>query len=500
MSYDLRRLLIFFLILVLPAFVFKEYHVLKSARQPQHVVVNEPKPAGPKIDHHFVVVYISNGANAFVEKSLHSICNQDYRHYRVIYVQNGNDAKTQKRVEDCLFGKKFGQRLEILSYATPVSVAKIYKEILQDCKDEEIIVQLSHHDWLSNYDVLKTLNETYQDDDVWLAYGSRLEYPSMKKADALHGRPLLNQQRLMKMPWSQASVKSFYARLLKQVDLDVLAVEFAGDDGVDYNFMVPMLKLAKWHVRYVPQAMSVHNRLNVSGGQPPLVLGKMMDQFSQNLQTCAHLAKGQQVDANRKADLIIMSHNQPYRLDVCLESIFRYVSGLESVYVIYTTDQEHQNLYLQLQEKYAQVCFRLGQNAFKTVVLGILKNQTSSSEFVAVATDNQLVQKKIQLGECIQAITQTEADVFYLSMESQGLLAKRNYSHSVPDRIHIMQPDQGTMAVPLNLVLYRKEELLHNLDKIDFNSPSTLIHAWQQGIGLPQMGLYYEQSKAVQLN
>ncbi len=500
MSYDLRRLLIFFLILVLPAFVFKEYHVLKSARQPQHVVVNDPKPVGPKVNHHFVVVYISNGANAFVEKSLKSICNQDYRHYRVVYVQNGGDSKTQKRVEECLFGKKFGQRLEILSYAKPVSVAKIYKEILQECKDEEIIVQLSHHDWLSNYDVLKTLNETYQDDDVWLAYGSRLEYPSMKKVGTLHGRPLVNQQRLMKMPWSQASVKSFYAKLLKQVDLDVLAIEFADDDLVDYNFMVPMLNLAKWHVRYVPQAMSVHNRLSMSSGQPPHVLGKMMDQFGQNLQTCAHLAKGQQIEANQKADLIIMSHNQPYRLEVCLESIFRYVTGIESVFVVYTTDEEHQNLYLQLQEKYGQVCFRLGQNAFKTVVLDILKNQRSSSGFVAIATDNQLVQKKIQMGECIQAITQTKADVFYLNMNSQGLLNKRNYSHGVPDRIHIMQPEQKAMAVPLNMVLYRKDELMSNLDKIDFNSSSTLIEAWQQGIGLPQMGLYYEQPKAVQLN
>ena len=480
--------------------MFKEYKVLKAARQPHKVSASIPKAPPKYKDHHFVVVYITQGFSPFVEKSLDSICNQQYQNYRIVYVQNGAEKGVQRRVENCLFQKKIAQRIEILNYPKVVPLATIYKQIVGECKEDDIIVVVNQHDWLSRFDVLTKLNETYQDEDVWLAYGNRLEYPSLRRPQAQPKKAAMNQRRLMKMPWSQASIKSFYAHLLSQIDLETLAIDYVDDDEIDYEFLMPMIKLAKWHIRHIPEVLSIHNRLRIPTDQPPLVIGQMMDQFSHHFSTCLNLAKGSHESVNhQKSDLIVLSRNQPFRLDVCLESVFRNMSGLDSVYVIYSADETHQGLYRQLQSKYQHVHFQQEQGALKPLMMSILKNRLSTTQFVTVATDDQLIQRPIQIGECIAALTQTDADAFYLNMQKEKMLLKRSYAHVLPDRIHILHPKKEMKISPLDLVLFRKSDLIHQLNRLEFTNAATLVEYWSKSIGNPSLGLYFETSKATKL-
>ncbi len=498
MHYDLRKLLIFFLILVLPAFVFKEYHVLKSARQPQHVAPSHPQKAHPSIKNSFVIVHIANEHSPFSDKIINSICHQDYSNFRVIYVQNGNHFQSNKKMENSLFGKHYKHRFEWLHFTKSTPIALIYQQILQDCSDTDIIVQLSEHNWLARDDVLSQLNDTYQDSDVWLAYGNYLEYPSLKKKELNKAKPLLNSNRLLKTPWAQATLRSFQAGLLKQIDLEALATNICGTEEQDYGFMGPMLNLAKWHVRYIPEVLSVRSYLRSPLNGSALLLGNVLDRLGSDIESYAHLAQSITKRETQKADIVILSSNQPHRLEVCLESVFQYVSSINTIHVIYQSNERYHPLYLQLQKKYSNVAFHVDHGLFKHNVIDILQDSQSTSDYAIVATDNQLIQRPIALGECISAMEQTKADVFYLNFSPAELIPHQHAFSQ--ERIQILQPDTTTPSNPLNLILYRKKDLVSNLKKIEFSNPSSLAKAWEHAIGRPQLGLSYERSHATSLN
>ena len=216
------------------------------------------------------------------------------------------------------------------------------------------------------------------------------------------------------------------------------------------------------------------------------------------------------------ADLIIFSYDRPLQLYALLESVDRYISGLNKIAIIYrTTSQKYQDAYMQVQHEFEHVQFiHQGANPkadFKPLLLEAIRN---GSEHILFAVDDIIVTDYIDLTECIQALEQNNAYGFYLRL---GRNIVHNYTQNCPlpmPNFHTMTPNIVSWSFKLNqfdawnyphtvdMALYRTKDIMHDLTNLTYSSPNSLEGRWHdlsKKRAKNKIGLCYEHSKMINI-
>ena len=217
-----------------PAESLQEYHSYAKGREKE-----------------FVFIVFSPKGESFSSQNLHSIFTQQYDKYRIVFFNIGNDviplreAKQYVEEQEKRTWVKFVQCNDLSEFALQ------YAQVLNHCRDDEVIVQMDGRDWLANAHTLTTLNTVYEDPDVWLTYGEYLEYPTYRKGRIKNVRSTKERSG----PWALSRFKTFYAGLYKELHLEY-------DEKVipeDSTFLLPMGEMAKWHVRFIPDVLYIRS-------------------------------------------------------------------------------------------------------------------------------------------------------------------------------------------------------------------------------------------------
>jgi hypothetical protein len=133
------------------------------------------------------------------------------------------------------------------------------------CEDDEILVTVDGDDWLPHENVLSFLNDVYQDDNIWMTWGSYVDYPKMKKG--LGSLPLpaevIEQHTYRAHRWSLSHLRTFYSWLFKKIDKQDLMqdgqfYQMAGD----LSFMFPMVEMCGGRFKYLDEILYVYNHEN----------------------------------------------------------------------------------------------------------------------------------------------------------------------------------------------------------------------------------------------
>lgn len=254
----LQKILAVFILLLIPIFILKEYKNLSlmkglSGYRDGQPVKNEYAKTDDKF---FVIIVFSDENNPYCEKNLQSIFSQSYPNFRVVYLGSGEGLDKAQH-----FIAKLGheERVTFMKNSNAEKVFDTFYEVIHKCKDEEIIIHLEAADWLVDDYVLEKLNQAYMDPDVWLTYGDYMEYPSLKK-QALE--PTINRTlrdfRAEKTPWMLSHLKTYYAGLLKQLTPSAEGLKEKAVSTEDKMLMLSLLKIGKWHIRFIPEVLSVH--------------------------------------------------------------------------------------------------------------------------------------------------------------------------------------------------------------------------------------------------
>ena len=125
------------------------------------------------------------------------------------------------------------------------------------------MVQYDGDDWFFNENALQRVNQEYQDANVWMTYGQYVVHTS---GELGHCRPLVadivmnNAWRdCFLMPYSQ--LRTFYAWLFKMIKLEDLMVNSKFFPVAwDCALMFPMLEMAQYHVRFIPDILYIYNQ------------------------------------------------------------------------------------------------------------------------------------------------------------------------------------------------------------------------------------------------
>ncbi|MFI5334741.1 MAG: glycosyltransferase family 2 protein, partial [Chlamydiales bacterium] len=324
----------FLLILCVASFgTWKGYVSYKSHKKEKSVKTL------PIVEKPFAIVIPSYNNAAFYEKNLRSVFEQKYKNWRIIFIDDCSSDETFALVKDLVEKSHETARVTLIRNPKNRGSLANYYHAIHTCKDEEIVVALDGDDFLAHDGVLAKLNRTYANTNVWMTYGSSLDYPTYKQS--VHSKKItdsvLRKNGFRKEPWTSVHLRTFYAGLFKKIQLQDLLYEgkFYPMTG-DLAMMYPLFEMAGKHAQFIPDVLYLYNRTNpLNDHKINLALQQACERKIRKSIRCLPLENLANKEKSEKTDLIIFSYNRPLQLYGLLESIQMWMTGIEKISVLY---------------------------------------------------------------------------------------------------------------------------------------------------------------------
>ncbi len=480
-----------------------------------------------------IIIPSYNNADCY-QKNLDSVFNQKYNNWRGIYIDDVSSDGTGYLVEKYIKIHGFEHKFTVVrNKKRSLAMANLYRAIWS-CDDNEIVATLDGDDWFAHNHVLSLLNTLYQDPNVWLTYGSYTDWPEPELhvlqhwqenlGGTLGNRPvpeeIIRNNEFRSFIGCTGQLRTFYAWLFKQIKLEDLMYQ---SDFLhmtyDIGIMIPMHEMAAGRFEYVSDIIYIHNLdtpLNdhkvdakLQGDLEILLRNKPKYQPLKESQAekFDHFKKA-------KADLIIFSYDRPLQLYALLESVKKYITGINSIKIINkASNKDFAHAYEIVQQNFPEADFivergKLKPTNFKTLTMKTIKRSTA--DHVIFAVDDIIVKDYVDLNECIQWLEKTHAYGFYLKMGTHlSYCYTENKTQPVPTHTQInndilaWQFDFGTCdwnyPNTVDMTLYRKKDIISLFESLSFTNPNWLEGRWSQHKPACNVGLFYQYSKIVNI-
>jgi len=215
---------------------------------------------------------------------------------------------------------------------------------------------------------------------------------------------------------------------------------------------------------------------------------------------------------NKTSDLIIFSFNRPMQLYATLESVTKYISHLNQIYVLYrTTSEQYDQAYQEIQQRFSSIkLVKQGPNPredFKPLLLQCFDD--SPAEYIMFSVDDDIVKDFVDIIQCIEALQKYNGHGFYLRL---GVNITKGYTQDVfqiPSPLYVendmvrfsFKDGIADWAYPHNLdmTIFKKSHIESFFRNHAYSSPNTLESAWAVAADLNVYGLCYRVSKKFML-
>lgn len=213
----------------------------------------------------FVIVTASYNNKEWYQKNLLSLFVQEYENWRLIYIDDASEDGTGTLVEQFVHEHGMQKRVIIVKNSSRRGHFANQYDAIHSCDPSEVVVILDGDDWLAHDQVLGRLHEIYQDDDVWLTYGQFWYWKKNKKGFCKPiPQEILERGTIRTLkPFMTSHLRTFYAGLYQQLNKEHLIYNNAFFPMcVDVATMMPMIEMARAHVRYLDEILYIYNDAN----------------------------------------------------------------------------------------------------------------------------------------------------------------------------------------------------------------------------------------------
>jgi glycosyltransferase involved in cell wall biosynthesis len=203
------------------------------------------------MENKFKIITPSYNNEEFVEYNLASILNQTYTNYEVLYINDNSTDNTFSKVESIVGNNP---QFKLINRTENKGAAYNYFFELDEYldNDNDIIVHLDGDDWLFDNNVLKNLNDYYNEKDVWMTYGKfycydgtdnlTLGYPQSTP----HPDFVLEHKLFRQDTWRASHMRTYRTFLFKKLDTNDLISKLDNKlywHAVDLAFQYPYLEM-----------------------------------------------------------------------------------------------------------------------------------------------------------------------------------------------------------------------------------------------------------------
>lgn len=196
-----------------------------------------------------------------------------------------------------------------------------------------------------------------------------------------------------------------------------------------------------------------------------------------------------------------------------LESLEKYGENFEQVQLIYrTSNKRYRKGYEEVFKRFKNLNLTaynqsVNPNNFKYLVIDALKKNKDDCVFFAV--DDLIITGKVDFLICKQALqTQVNARGFYLRLGKNITQEFNGKKRLIPNLkpldnqvfswgLKAAKHSYWKYPNSVDFVLYRKNEILHEIIALNFNSPNTLEGRWASKGTTKPIGLCFAKSKVV---
>lgn len=492
------------ILLLVPVFIVKEYTGMKIRKQNEITQIGQSftNEYTTAINKSFVVLIFASEQDEFCEKNLQSVFSQTYPNYRVVYLDIGEGYRNIDQARDYTSQQGLSNKVKFVKNFGDDQLFQAFYEAIHSCSDDEVVIHLEASDWLANDQVLEKLNETYIDPDVWLTYGECVEYPSLRKKEL---EPTVNWTlrdfKPMKTPWMLSHLKTYYAGLLKQLTPDTLSSKEQSFMKDDQLMMLSLLKMAKWHVRFIPEVLYVHQTEPHTDRGMGKFVEKMTENFKESFKQKKYFVpqKSAFLFTPKKSDVVIVSDNNPKQLSLCLDAFERFGYGINHLMVMYQSASSSIEEYKQLENKYKGVEFSLVEpyntKKIKQLLLNSLHSPFAISDYVTILSDSVLLKEKLGFDECVLSMLFADAECFRFGQKRDAISDKIKTEKQKEAKNSVMILKDANEHFDAEMAMFAKDKLKEHVEKETFHNIETLVETIKHIKLAPDSVLYFEKPK-----
>tara|TARA_R110000751_G_scaffold80304_3_gene162136 strand:- start:1153 stop:1938 length:786 start_codon:yes stop_codon:yes gene_type:complete len=220
---------------------------------------------------HFKIIIPIYNSEEWVWNCLLSVYTQSYDNYECIITDDCSTDGTLDFIKS--FIEKFDDDNKFVLIENKKRIGafeNMYNMIeTMDADDEDVVITLDGDDWLAGENVLSYLNDVYtkKDKEVWLTYGSYIDYPTYSPNECYaHVSPYppstIHAGSFREDPvWRASHLRTFKYFLGKQMSKE----DWQDDDGTFYEMawdqalMFPLLEMARERHEWIGELLYVYN-------------------------------------------------------------------------------------------------------------------------------------------------------------------------------------------------------------------------------------------------
>lgn len=492
-----------------------------------------------------VVVCTYNNAD-WAEKNIDSIFSQNYKNMRAIIIDDCSSDHTVRVIQAYIDKHNLADRVTfVCNKKRTRKLANLYKA-LYACKDNEIVVMLDGDDWFSYENVLRFLNEyynqlfnqqnalqvsnqyynqRYEDSEVWFTYGQYRNEPAeeaikwgFKEIGYCREVPqkIKDECAYRKYTFVYMHPRSFRAWLFKQIKLEDLIAEtvpgFEGDyypAANDNAICFPMVEMAYDHLRFISNILYVRNLYNEIVGfkvDKKLQVGSSREIRKKPSYPRLNRPKMRDAELQKcleaQADIFMIARDKLRDMRWNIDVLYNEVHGIHTLYIFYLGTEENKNTARQLTKLNKNIIFvpfyNTGGLTLKNRILECMLQ--SSQDYIVMVDDTCEVISPINLSNAIYWFERTYAHCFYLQRNMTQKGAPKRFVE-LEDGVCAWKFLVGNnmwrgVASLSDMALHKKAILLFDINRMVFDDADSLEREMKsEQVSLSKIGLCFKDAK-----
>jgi glycosyltransferase involved in cell wall biosynthesis len=482
-------------------------------------------------DPHLLVVIPTYHNKDYCIQNIKTLAEQTYDNWNAIVIVDGmpqDDDGTYALLESYITDHNLSDRIKLIQNTERrLALYNIYTTIHTYAEDDSVIVLYDGDDFFYTPQALERIAREYRKPSTWFTYGQYINYPANTIGNCRSFPAKIQKGNdYRSYDWIASHPRTFYAWLFKRIKLqDLLHNGKFYPMAWDVAFL-PMLEMAgAEHIVFIPDILYAYRHHQNNDYAQNITLQLCLEKIIRSQNKYSKLT--QRTSTNKRhtavADLIIYSKDRPLQLEALLESIEYNVHGINAIKVIYkASNPAFEKAFLTVKTRFKNIEFineaAQKKSNFKKITLKTIEQCTS--KYIILAVDDNLVTAPIDIAKTIAQLESTKAfgAFFRMGLNIHYSVTEQNnkYYETPPlvqldDEMYAWQFGADTnykytycsgewhYPTSIDMSLFRKDDLLSELNPIQFNSPNTLEGNWSCTIPkkMRKVGICFRTSKCI---
>jgi len=172
----------------------------------------------------FHIITAMFNVEEWIEENIQSLKDQTHTDFQAIFVDDMSTDNTVDLVRAAIQGD---DRFHLIVNQEKKFKTRNVVEAIEAAKpeDEDVIVMVDGDDCLAHKDALRKVASVYQQEDCWMTYGSFCDSQGIRAACCKpYKKSVIKKHRFRQSKWIAYHLKTFKAKLWKQLDMDIFQI------------------------------------------------------------------------------------------------------------------------------------------------------------------------------------------------------------------------------------------------------------------------------------